>query len=161
MGLAFVQLLLLLLAVNGAPILARNFLGSRGDLAVDFGRQLPDGYPIFGSSKTWRGIAAAIVTSCALSLLFGYGAVFGIGFGALVMVGDLASSFIKRRRGLAPSEQSLGWDQLPESLLPVTYSVFALDVNGWFVLALPAAFMLIEIVISRPLFILKIRKRPY
>ena len=157
----FLQLLLLLVATNGAPVLAAYFLRRRGDLPVDLGKRLGDDHALFGSSKTWRGLLAATLTACLLSVLLGYSLVFGLTFGALAMAGDLLSSFIKRRIGLAPSDQSLGWDQLPESFLPSLYAVAVLDLPWWYAVALPIAFMLVEIVISKPLFRLHIRKRPY
>ena len=103
----------------------------------------------------------AALYACLLSMLLGYSPLFGLTFGALAMAGDLVSSFVKRRRGLEPSDQSLGWDQLPESLLPSLYAVAVLDLPWWYAVSLPIAFMLVEILISKPLFRLHIRKRPY
>jgi CDP-2,3-bis-(O-geranylgeranyl)-sn-glycerol synthase len=157
----FLQILLLLVATNGAPVLAAYFMGRRGDLPVDFGKRLGDGRALFGSSKTWRGLLAATLAACLLSMLLGYSPLFGLTFGALAMAGDLLSSFVKRRSGLEPSDQSLGWDQLPESLLPSLYAVAVLDLPWWHAVLLPIAFMLVEILISKPLFKLHIRKRPY
>ena len=37
---------------------------------------------------------------------------------AMAMLGDLFSSFLKRRMGLAPSRQAIGLDQIPESCFP-------------------------------------------
>jgi CDP-diglyceride synthetase len=157
----FIELLVMLIAINGAPVLAAYFLGATASRPIDGGQRLPDGRPLFGDSKTWRGVAAAVTLSCVLSLLFNYGFVFGLLFGALVMTGDLISSFIKRRMGLAPSDQSLGLDQLPESFLPSLYATFHLGVAWWWALLWSGSFLLIEILISRPLFRLHIRKRPY
>ena len=145
----------------GAPVLAAYLCKSWGTLPLDLGRQLRDGHPVFGSSKTWRGLISAIFTSCALSILFAYGIRFGLIFGSLVMAGDLLSSFTKRRRGFKPSDQSLGLDQLPESLIPSLYAVVALDVVWWWAIALPLSFMLIEIIVSRPMFRFNVRKHPY
>jgi hypothetical protein len=157
----FVQILIMLLAVNGAPILAARALQHRGSTPVDLGRRLDDARPILGASKTWRGLVAALVTSCILSSAFGYGIGFGLAFGALAMAGDLISSFVKRRRGLQSSDQYLGLDQIPESLLPAIYCVVVLDIAWSWAVLWALAFMLLEIVVSRPLFLLKIRKRPY
>lgn len=128
---------------------------------MDVGARLPDGKPVFGSSKTWRGLLCAVVTACTLSLLFGFGLRFGLLFGALVMSGDLLSSFIKRRRGLDPSDPSPGLDQLPESLIPSIYAVNVLGFGWPWALALTLAFILLGLLISKPLYWLKIRKRPY
>jgi CDP-2,3-bis-(O-geranylgeranyl)-sn-glycerol synthase len=134
---------------------------SHGAQALDLGRQLHDGRPVFGPSKTWRGLATALITSCILSMVFGYGLWFGFVFGVLVMSGDLISSFIKRRMNLKSSEQRMGLDQLPESFIPSVYAVGYLGQSWWWAVLLALAFMLLEILISKPLFWLNIRKRPY
>ncbi len=155
------QLLLLLVAANSAPVLAEFFLGSRGATPVDRGLRLPDGRPLFGSSKTWRGLLAALLATSLLSWWLGYGMRFGLVFGAAAMIGDLASSFTKRRLGKESSAKSTGLDQVPESFLPSLYAVWVLDLSWWYLALLPAAFMVLEIVVSRPLYKLHIRKRPY
>jgi CDP-2,3-bis-(O-geranylgeranyl)-sn-glycerol synthase len=157
----FAKLLVMLLAINGAPVLAARICRSHGALPVDLGMRRPDGRPLFGESKTWRGVLSALGMSCALSVFFGYGAWFGLMLGLLAMVGDIISSFIKRRMGLNPSAQCTGLDQLPESFLPSVYAVEALGLDCWWILLLPLTFMLLEIIISKPLFILKIRNRPH
>lgn len=128
---------------------------------MDLGRILPDGQPCLGASKTWRGLLATIATTCLLAPQLGFSYIFGLVFGALVMAGDLFSSFVKRRRGLAPSDQSLGLDQLPESVLPVLYAVVVTGLPWWWVIVLPMLFMAIELLVSRPLYLLGVRKRPY
>ena len=158
---SFLQILIILLAANGAPVVAALLLQSRGHLAIDLGRQLPDGHPLFGASKTWRGLAAALIASCALSLYFGYGLGFGLIAGTLAMAGDLLSSFVKRRRGLAPSARFRGWDQVPESLLPAMYATAFLGVDWWWAIIWSLSFTLIQMLVSRPLFWLHLRKRPY
>lgn len=155
------EILIMLLASNAAPILVAWLFRSAGDLPLDLGHHLADGRPLFGSSKTWRGFAASLVVACLLSAALGFGYRFGLVFGALVMTGDLFSSFVKRRRGLAPSDQSLGLDQLPESFAPTLYAVAVTGIQWWWVILLPLAFMLLELAVSRPLYWLKIRKRPY
>ncbi len=157
----FGKLLFMLLATNGAPVLVTRVLQSLGSVPVDLGRRLPDGRPIFGPSKTWRGVIAALATSCILAWCFGYGCRFGFTLGVLVVAGDLISSFIKRRIGIPPSDRFIGLDQLPESVLPSLYAVSALELDWSYTLLLPLAFMLVEMVISKPLFLLKIRKRPH
>ena len=155
------EILIMLLASNAAPILVAWLFRSAGDLPLDLGHHLADGRPLFGSSKTWRGFVAALVVACVLSAALGFGYRFGLVFGALVMTGDLFSSFVKRRKGLAPGDQSLGLDQLPESFAPALYAVAVTGIQWWWVILLPLAFMLLELVVSRPLYWLKIRKRPY
>jgi CDP-diglyceride synthetase len=157
----FLHILVLLIATNGAPVIVAFVCGSHGALPIDLGRQCADGRPIFGASKTWRGLASALLTSTVLACIFGYGLDFGLAFGALVITGDLCSSFIKRRLGLEPSSKSLGLDQLPESLLPSVYAVVSLNIVWWWAPVFALTFMLIEIVVSKPLYWLHIRNRPY
>ena len=128
---------------------------------IDFGYQLPDVRPLFGMSKTWRGLAAALACCALLAPLLGYSMSFGVFFACLSMTGDLFSSFVKRRIGLAPSDQCLGLDQLPESLLPCAYAVAYTALPWWWAILLPLLFMVLELLVSRPLYRLKIRQRPY
>jgi hypothetical protein len=157
----FLHILVLLVATNGAPVIVALVCGTHGALPLDLGRQCADDQPVFGAAKTWRGLASAILTSTLLASVFGYGISFGLAFGALVIAGDLCSSFIKRRLGLEPSSKCLGLDQLPESLLPSVYAVVSLDIAWWWAPVFALTFMLIEIVVSKPLYWLHIRNRPY
>lgn len=157
----FFQILFLLLATNGMPVLVARIFQSHGDVPVDFGRRLRDGHPVFGSSKTWRGLISAIATSCILSIMFGYGSLFGLVFGLLVMTGDLCSSFVKRRRGLAPGTRTVGWDQVPESLIASIYAAAVLGVTWWWAVVWMLTFALVQMLLSRPLYWLRIRKNPY
>lgn len=155
------QLLLLLFAANSAPVLARNFFGSRWQAAIDGGLIMADGQPLLGHSKTWRGLFSALLVTTVLAVLFGLGWDFGLIFGALSMLGDLCSSFIKRRMRKPASSQALLLDQLPEALLPLMVGQWLLDYSWTAVLLLSVAFMLSELGISPLLFKLGIRKRPY
>ena len=157
----FLTILFLLVVANGTPVLTARLLGDHARQRIDFGRQFTDGRDLFGPSKTWRGLLAALATTAIAAALLGHPPAFGAVIAALAMAGDLLSSFITRRRGLAPSSQCTGLDQLPESLLPTGYAVAALDLPWWWILALPVAFMVLEIYLSKPLFRLGIRKRPY
>ena len=157
----FIKLQVLLLAVHGTPVLLAFALGSRGNIPVDFNRRFGDGRPIFGASKTWRGLIGALLASCILSQFFHFGLVFGVVFGALGMSGDLFTSFVKRRLGQEPSARFRVLDQIPESLLPSFYATYSLSLGWVWIVALPLAFMLCEMLVSIPLYHLKIRKRPY
>ena len=158
---AILDMLALLVVVNGAPIIAARVFGARYDAPVDLGARLPDGRPLFGSSKTWRGLAAAALSCALVAPLLGYSAQFGLVFSCLAMAGDLGSSFLKRRLGLNPSDQCLGIDQIPEALLPCIYTVTIAGLAWWLAILVPLLFMALELLVSRPLYRLKIRKRPY
>ena len=158
----YLQLLLLLLVANGAPIIAQNLLGDRFNTPLDLGAVLKrDGRPIFGPSKTFRGIVAALLLTPVVAHLIGLGWFVGLFMALYAMLGDLLSSFIKRRANIPSSEMALGLDQIPESLLPLLVVMSHVEINLLEVILLVAVFVLIEINLSRILFHLHIRKRPY
>lgn len=154
-------LLLLLITANGMPILARKWLGTRWDRAIDGGRRARDGRPWLGVSKTWRGLLAALAVTPPLSLLLGLGAGLGLLIALGAMAGDLGSSFLKRRLGIAPSGRALLLDQVPEALLPLLLVAPRLQLTLQDILVLVLAFFLLELLLSRLLYALHIRRRPY
>ncbi len=91
------QLLLLIIIANGAPILIRLLLNYDFNLVIDIGKKLPDNKPILGLSKTWRGIFAAFVATSVAAWLLGYTPQTGFLVAFYAVLGDLLSSFIKRR----------------------------------------------------------------
>ena len=101
----FIELLILLVVANGAPVLLRYLRGAHG-LPLDGGLTLGDGQHILGASKTWAGLLVALISTAAVSALLGMGWLFGLLFGAVAMVGALLSSFIKRRLGFDPSARA-------------------------------------------------------
>ncbi len=157
----FLEILILLLVANGAPVLAARVLGSRWETPVDHGMRLPDGTPLLGGSKTWRGVLAIMAAAILGAAVLNFGIAFGAVFGVLVVAGDLLSSFLKRRRGLAPSSRSTGLDQLPEALLPAAFAVTYLDIEWWWAPLWAGTFMLLDILVSPLLYRLRIRKNPY
>jgi CDP-diglyceride synthetase len=157
----FVHLLVLIIVANGAPVLLRFFLRDRLKTPIDGGAVLPDGRRLFGESKTWRGVAGALLAAAAMAVLLGYSAGTGLLAAIFAILGDLLSSFIKRRLGMKPSCMAPLLDQVPESLLPalVLMRDFALD--GMQVIALVAVFVVVELLLSLVLYRLGVRNRPY
>ena len=155
------KILLLLWIANGAPILAARLLGKHWATPVDFGFQLRDQRPLFGESKTWRGLLSAILLTTPAAMLLSFDLGWGLLLGALAMGGDLLSSFIKRRLGLAPSERAWLLDQVPESVLPaMTLAVYGFI--SWLEGAIiTILFVLTDMLFSLLLYRLKIRKHPY
>ncbi len=137
-------LVALLIIANGAPMVLSRILGNRG-YPIDGARRLSDGQPIFGVSKTWRGLLVAIGVSALAGWVLGLGAVFGACFGLLAMVGDLFSSFIKRRFGLLASDRARWLDQVPEALLPALLAHFWLAVGWGVVIAVTVLFAALNI----------------
>jgi len=72
-----------------------------------------------GRSKTIRGILLSALVTTASAPLIGLDLSVGAIAAAAAMLGDLCSSFVKRRSKFPPSSQTLGLDQLPESLFPL------------------------------------------
>ncbi|MDZ7662149.1 CDP-archaeol synthase [Thiohalophilus sp.] len=154
--------LFLLLVANGAPILARLLPGIRHwNRPLDAYRQLADGRRLFGDHKTWRGLIVAVLLTAAAGWLLNLPLWLGALFGALSMLGDLLASFIKRRRQLMPGTAALGLDQLPEALLPLLILYQPLGLGWQEMLLVPLLFMLIDLLVSRGLYRLPIRRRPW
>ncbi len=158
---SIIYALLLLLVANGAPVVARKLFGRRFAWPVDAGVILSDGRPLFGRSKTWRGILSSIGLASVASLLMGYGLAIGALFGALAMTGDALASFVKRRKGLTESSRARGLDTLPESLLPALILKSQVALNGLDIAAVVLLFFMLEECVSPILYRLHIRKRPY
>jgi len=155
------ELLLLLIAANGSPVLVAKLLGDRWNSPIDGGVCLWDGQPLLGASKTWRGLAAAALATALVGALFGLGWLFGAFFGLVSMLGDMLSSFLKRRLRLSASTRATGIDQLPEAILPLWAGMIFMD-YGYEVVALGAVvFFVLGTVASPLLYRLGIRKRPY
>ena len=161
MTVEFLLLLLLIIIANGAPILIRRLLNGGFSLAVDFGQKLPDKNRLFGSSKTWRGVAAALLATAAAAWLLGYPPETGILIAAYAILGDLGSSFIKRRLSMQPSSMALLLDQVPESLFPAFMMMHTFNLELSSVILLVLIFIIIELVLSHILYKYGIRKKPY
>jgi CDP-archaeol synthase len=155
------RLLLLVVLANAMPVIATKVLGNRFSRPLDGDLTCRDGQPLFGQSKTTRGIILSVLATVIGSFLSGLGCKTGALIGSAAMAGDLFSSFLKRRMKLPPSSRAIGLDQVPESLFPILacrrfYSLTAFDT----VVAV-AAFFIGEIVVSRILYKFRLRDRPY
>ena len=154
-------LLVWLMGVNGAPILLAKLAGNRFDCPIDGNQLFFDGKPVLGSSKTFRGLISALLMSILLGSIFTIPLLTSLLFGMLSMAGDLTSSFIKRRMGLASSSMALGLDQIPESLFPLLGCKVLLGISMEQIVFVVLIFFVMELVLSWILFLFKIRKTPY
>jgi len=141
-------------AANAVPVI----LG--GGRAIDAGKKLADGKPVFGSHKTVRGFAAGLVagtlTGAAQTAVLQFGAAsdfvnllpfqFNVGLGFVIsfgaLAGDLAHSFVKRRIGIKEGEPLAVADQLDFVIGAVLFSFLVsppplLTISIIFVITLP------------------------
>ncbi len=156
-----VQGLFLVVVANGAPLLAHRIFGANGAFPLDFGVRFVDGAPLLGPSKTIRGVAASLVAASLAAPLIGLGWRVGALAAAAAMAGDLLSSFVKRRLRMSAQSMAPGLDQTPESLFPLIACKQALGLSVSDILFATILFWIGELIVSRALFSLKIRERPY
>ena len=153
--------LLLLIVANGVPVVLRKILGSSISHSLDGGHLFFDGRPLLGTSKTLRGLLASLAATglCAplLDISWAVGALFALS----AMAGDLFSSFLKRRLGMAPSSKAIGLDQIPESLVPLLVCQDQLSLSMAEIVVCVLAFLLLEVSFSPLLYWLHLRDRPY
>ena len=125
--LLILKLVALLAVANGVPVFAGRLFGAYFNQPLDFEVSFVDGRPVFGRSKTIRGIVLSLVTTTALAPLLGFEWTWGLIVVSVAMISDLSSSFLKRRLSLPPSSRATGIDQIPECLLPT----LAIRSNSW------------------------------
>lgn len=157
----FIDLLGLILIANGSPVLARKLLRDKFNQPIDRGYILHDGYRLLGSSKTWRGVLAALAFTSCCALIMGYPLVTGLFIALLSLCGDLVSSFIKRRLGRPSSSMFLFLDQVPESLFPALIMAGKFNLDYLDIIYLVVIFILAELTLSRLMFMLGVREKPY
>jgi CDP-2,3-bis-(O-geranylgeranyl)-sn-glycerol synthase len=142
------ELVTLLVIANGAPVFVSLVAGRHWDRPLDGQSVLRDGQPLLGNSKTIRGLVSAIVATAAVAPLFGLGLLQGAAFGGLAMLGDLASSFIKRRLGFASGRSAPLLDQLPETLLPLVLMRPVLGPTGKEIFVAVCVFVVLDLLLS-------------
>src|SRR5271169_156482 len=155
------QLLILLMLANGTPVIAKKILDDRYSYPVDGNLTFADGRPVFGRSKTLRGILLAVMVTTAGAPIIGLCWKTGLLVGSFAMAGDLFSSFCKRRLGLPSSSRASGLDQIPESLLPLLACRDLLALTAADIVLCVAMFVIGEVVLSRVLYAFRLRDRPY
>jgi len=106
---------------NAVPVLAG------GGQAMDFGKKLPDGRPVFGKNKTFRGFFAGLIVGTmaglAESLIFNYPIMFGFLLSLGALFGDLAGAFVKRRLAINPGGLLPVIDQLDFIMGAILFSL--------------------------------------
>jgi CDP-2,3-bis-(O-geranylgeranyl)-sn-glycerol synthase len=155
------QLLVLMTLANGIPIVAKKIFGARFSFPLDAGTKFFDGRPLFGASKTIRGILISVLITTASAPLIGLDLTIGAIVAGAAMAGDLFSSFVKRRLNSPPSSQALGLDQVPESLFPMLACRDALSLTIADIALGVGIFFIGALILSRFLFRAHLRDEPY
>ena len=159
--LLILQLLVLLSLANTMPVIAKDVIGDRFARPIDRGAKFIDGRPLLGSSKTVRGILVSILITSAAAPLIGLDWKIGALVASMAMVGDLFSSFLKRRMNVPAGGKATGLDQLPESLFPLLACRITLPLTAVDIAAATATFFVGELLLSRLFYHFHLRDRPY
>ncbi|HTV44782.1 MAG TPA: CDP-archaeol synthase [Stellaceae bacterium] len=156
-----IRLVFLVLLANGTPLVAGKVFGPLLVRPLDSGREFVDGRPLFGRSKTVRGLVLAILATTAAARMVALSWRIGLLVGTLAMIGDLFSSFLKRRLGRSSSSPAVGLDQVPESLFPLLGCLDPLSLTAADVAFGVAVFVIGEFLVSCLLYAFDWRERPY
>ena len=159
--LLILQVLVLLALANGMPVIAKDIIGDRFATPIDGGAKFVDGRPLFGSSKTVRGIVVSILITSTAGPLVGLDWKIGALVASVAMAGDLFSSFLKRRMNVPAGGKATGLDQVPESLFPLLACWSALPLTALDIVVGTATFFVGEVLLSRLLYHFHLRDRPY
>lgn len=168
-------------AANVAPIIAAKMPGiTQWTAPLDFGKTW-GGQRIFGSHKTWRGLATGILVATAVLFLqqllvenltwlhdltkqIDYSALPVLVLGPLFAVGalgaDAIKSFFKRRVGVAPGRSWFPFDQadyvLGAILVTLPFVVLTIWQYVWLVVILAGASLVASYIGYR----LRLKERP-
>jgi CDP-2,3-bis-(O-geranylgeranyl)-sn-glycerol synthase len=155
------KLLALLTLANGTPVIAKDVLRNLTSYPLDGGLRFVDGQPLFGPSKTIRGIVFSILVTSTCAPLLGLQWKVGAIVGSAAMAGDLFSSFLKRRLHLQSGDRAIGLDQIPESLFPPLACLKLLSLTLLDIIVSVAIFFIGQLLVSRLLYKFHLRERPY
>lgn len=158
---ALTHMLILLSLANGSPIVAKRIFGKNYAVPIDCNARFVDGQPLFGPSKTIRGVVVSLLTTTLGAMLLGLQFWLGLLVASTAMAGDLLSSFLKRRLSFAPSSKATGLDQIPESLFPFLACQSAFSLTALDIAIGCALFLAGEKILSHLFFWLRLRDRPY
>ena len=160
-GSLLLQLLILLVVANGTAVVAKKVFGATLARPLDGGAFFGDGQPIFGPSKTIRGIVVSLLATSMCAAVMGLGWGVGILVATFAMAGDLFSSFVKRRLHLPSSSMAIGLDHIPESLFPLLASRWLLPLNILDIVLGVTIFVVGALILSPLLFKLNLRDEPH
>lgn len=156
-----IQLICLLAVANTAPLIAKLAFRDRFVHPLDCNVTFLDGRPLFGKSKTIRGIVASLALTGMSAPIVGLSWMIGLLVSITAMAGDLLSSFIKRRLDLPPSSKATGLDQIPELLIPLLVCCTVIDLSVADIVTAVGSFFVGEVFFARLFYALKLRDQPY
>jgi hypothetical protein len=160
-GALLLQLLILLVVANGTAVIAKKILGVAFGRPLDGGALFIDGEPIFGPSKTIRGVVVSLLGTSICAALMGLGWQVGTLIATFAIAGDLLSSFVKRRLRLASSSMAIGLDHIPESLFPLLASRLLLPLSTLDIVVGVTIFVVGALILSPLLFKMNLRDEPH
>ncbi len=160
-GSLLVQLLILLVVANGTAVVAKKILGAAFGRPLDGGAFFVDGEPLFGPSKTIRGIVVSVLATSTCAVLMGLGWKVGTLVATFAMAGDLFSSFVKRRMRLASSSMAIGLDHIPEFSFPLLASRLLLPLSTLDIVVGVTVFVVGALILSPLLYKLNLRDEPH
>jgi hypothetical protein len=160
-ALLIAKLIVLLSVANGMPVLLKKLFGAWLAQPIDYGVVLWDGRRLFGPSKTIRGAVVSVTGTTLAAPLLSLDAAVGILVGTTAMLGDLFSSFLKRRLDFGPSSRATGLDQIPESLFPLLACSCVLSLHAFDILVGVATFFIGAAFLSPIFHRIGIRDRPF
>ena len=90
----FWKILILIIFANSVPPVAKYAFGKRYSLPINEN--------LLGSHKTWRGVILSIFYTSFAAFILGFSVITGILIAAGAMLGDIFSSYTKRRLRYKP-----------------------------------------------------------
>ena len=156
-----IKLLVLLFIANGAPVIGTKIFAEKWQFPIDFGVSFIDSKPLLGKSKTYRGLILSLLITGVFAPILGLPVVLGFFIALLSMLGDMSSSFIKRRLNFPSSSMALGLDQIPEALLPILVLQQTLGLDMYAIARIIVVFFILNLALSKILYHLNIRSTPY
>src|SRR5262245_30413370 len=102
------KIVFLLTIATGFPVIAEKLFGRLFNQPLNRGIVFVDRRPVFGNSKTIRGIILSLLAATATAPVLGFAWMCGLIVASAAMTGDLLSSFMKRRLRSPPSSRATG-----------------------------------------------------
>ena len=127
------KIIVLLWLLNFIPPFLAFIFQDRFNTPLDGNKTFFDGQPILGPHKTIRGFVGSIVCGGLTAHLFSLSLLQGVALGILTMLGDIITSFIKRRLKLSSGTVVPGLDQFLEAFLPLVFWKYINNISWHYV----------------------------